>query len=179
MYDILKVGSVSFGGQTVFMSGGLHPINHLDWGAVREGGGGYKAGHDYSYDESGWLTQQMSHLTKVKLKESFEINAKDLYAKNKHGENKFTASLNHVAPCVFHWGLQQCKPPAHFIRSQVGALAYKVYTIHGGLATIWAEGTLESGKSGALVSPFCDTGLSVLGLVIGQVVLRPRLISRC
>lgn len=37
MDDISKVGSVSFSGQTVFMSRRLDPVDHLDWGAAGEG----------------------------------------------------------------------------------------------------------------------------------------------
>lgn len=94
-----------------------------------------------------------------------------------------------VAPCVFRWGLQQCKPPTDLISSplpawfsgtQVTVYTVTVYCSQWLCIYMSAKKLSLWLKKEVVVLPFIDNSLSIFCLVIGHIDLWLWLIvSRC
>lgn len=97
-----------------------------------------------TYDGSEWLMQQMSHSTTVQLRESLKI-----YPEKCVRIRRVNISNNRSISSVLRLltvDPESCGSlcfPLRFrtttVNSWLALLAYKFYTVHGGLASVWAQ----------------------------------------
>lgn len=112
MDDISEVVSVSFSGQTVFMSHGLDPVDHLDRGAAAEMETQrriwlylWRVGVTHATNESFQLRESLKiypekcvHIRRVNISRNQTISSV---------QRLLTVGPSPAAPCVFRWGLEQ------------------------------------------------------------------------
>lgn len=179
LYEVFKMGNVSFSAHTIFLSSGLNPINH-DWGAVRGEIQSRKwlEGQNDSYCK--WLILSMYNYRSLSNLPSEAFS---------NTKSKHLKKTNHFCSIItLYCGPEPCGFlcfPLRFTTMQADLISTQLSAWFSGRQVLyysrWSNINMHTmnfqiDKKKVFLLPLFDIGLSILCLVIGQVHIGPWLV---